>query len=124
MRCRSVKHMDNLLRTSMSGKPAEVETPSQTGTVLDTKPETKRPSLYKVLMLNDDFTPMDFVVHILQRFFHMNIEQATDIMLQVHQNGVGLCGVFTYEIAETKVVQVTNFARKNQHPLQCTMEKA
>ncbi len=95
------------------------------GTVVITKskPKTKRPNLYRVLLLNDDFTPMEFVIHVLQRFFNMNSDEATNIMLHVHQNGVGECGIFTYEIAETKVTQVMDLAQKNQHPLQCVMEK-
>ncbi|MCX7357296.1 MAG: ATP-dependent Clp protease adapter ClpS [Alphaproteobacteria bacterium] len=84
---------------------------------------TKKPSLYRVLLLNDDYTPMEFVVYILERFFQKNQEEATTIMLHVHQNGVGLCGVFTYEVAETKVAQVLDLARRHEHPLQCTMEK-
>jgi len=90
-----------------------------------TKPEakTKKPSLYKVILLNDDYTPMEFVVHILQRFFRMPLEQATQVMLHVHQKGVGICGVFTYGVAEPKVNQVMGFARQHEHPLQCTMEK-
>ncbi len=96
----------------------------QTGIATRTRPKTKKPSNYKVLMLNDDYTPMEFVVLILQRFFSMGIEDATRVMLQVHQQGVAVCGVFTYEVAETKVAQVTDFARENQHPLQCTLEKA
>ena len=94
-----------------------------TGTATKTKPKTKKPSLYRVLLLNDDFTPMEFVVHVLERFFSKNQEQATQIMLHVHNNGVGECGVFTYEVAETKVTQVMDFAQKHQHPLQCVMEK-
>jgi ATP-dependent Clp protease adaptor protein ClpS len=94
------------------------------GVVTRTRPRTKKPSNYKVLMLNDDYTPMEFVVLILQQFFSMSIEDATRVMLQVHQNGVAVCGVFTYEVAETKVSQVIDFARENQHPLQCTLEKA
>jgi ATP-dependent Clp protease adaptor protein ClpS len=92
---------------------------------LATKPraKTQRPSLYKVLLLNDDYTPMEFVVHVLERFFNKSPEDATRIMLHVHHTGVGICGVFTYEVAETKVGQVIEFARQNQHPLQCTMEK-
>lgn len=93
------------------------------GIVTKTKPKTKKPSLYKVLLLNDDFTPMEFVVHVLQRFFNKDINEATEIMLHVHQNGVGICGVFTFEVAETKVTQVIDLARQHQHPLQCTMEK-
>ena len=96
---------------------------TNTGIVVKTKPKTKKPSLYKVLMLNDDYTPMEFVVHILQRFFNKNSDEAVDVMLQVHRHGVGVCGVFTYEVAETKVTQVIDFARQHQHPLQCTMEK-
>ena len=89
-----------------------------------TRTRTKQPSPYKVLMLNDDYTPMEFVVLCLQRFFRMSIEDATRVMLHVHQKGVGVCGIFSYEVAETKVSQVMDFAKQNQHPLQCTMEKA
>ena len=89
-----------------------------------TKSKTQRPPLYKVLLLNDDYTPMEFVVLVLKRFFGMDLEQATRVMLHVHQRGVGVCGIFTYEVAETKVNQVMDFARQNQHPLQCTLEKA
>jgi ATP-dependent Clp protease adaptor protein ClpS len=96
----------------------------ETGVATRTRPRTKKPSNYKVLMLNDDYTPMEFVVLVLQRFFSMGIEDATRVMLQVHQQGVAVCGVFTYEVAETKVSQVIDFARENQHPLQCTLEKA
>jgi ATP-dependent Clp protease adaptor protein ClpS len=95
-----------------------------TGVATRTRPRTKKPSNYKVLMLNDDYTPMEFVVLVLQRFFSMSIEDATRVMLQVHQQGIAICGVFTYEVAETKVSQVIDFARENQHPLQCTLEKA
>ncbi|MBX3430066.1 MAG: ATP-dependent Clp protease adapter ClpS [Hyphomonadaceae bacterium] len=84
---------------------------------------TKKPSLYRVLLLNDDYTPMEFVVYVLERFFQKSQEEATTIMLHVHQNGVGVCGVFTYEVAETKVAQVLDLARRHEHPLQCTMEK-
>ncbi len=96
-----------------------------TGTSVATKvkPQTKRPNLYRVLLLNDDYTPMEFVVHVLERFFSKDREEASRIMLHVHQHGVGECGVFTYEVAETKVTQVMDFARKHQHPLQCVMEK-
>jgi ATP-dependent Clp protease adaptor protein ClpS len=96
---------------------------SGTAIVTRTKPRTKRPNLYRVLLLNDDYTPMEFVVHVLQRFFNKSRDDATRIMMHVHQNGVGECGVFTYEVAETKVTQVMDFARKHQHPLQCVMEK-
>jgi ATP-dependent Clp protease adaptor protein ClpS len=97
---------------------------AQTGVATKTQPKTKRPPLYKVLLMNDDYTPMEFVVLVLQRFFRMSMEDATRVMLHVHQKGVGVCGIFTYEVAETKVNQVLDFARKHQHPLQCTMEKA
>lgn len=96
---------------------------TRTGIVTQTRPKTKRPSLYRVLLLNDDYTPMDFVVYVLERFFNKPPEEATRIMMHVHQKGVGICGVYTYEVAETKVAQVMNFSRQHQHPLQCTMEK-
>jgi ATP-dependent Clp protease adaptor protein ClpS len=91
--------------------------------VEEAKPEVKRPPLYKVILLNDDYTPMDFVVHILKVFFNMNQEAATHIMLEIHVQGKGICGSFTREIAETKVAQVNEYARENQHPLLCIMEK-
>jgi len=94
-----------------------------TGVATRTRSKTKKPSLYKVLLLNDDYTPMEFVIHVLERFFNMGQDEATRIMLHVHQKGVGVCGVFTFEVAETKVTQVMDFARQHQHPLQCTMEK-
>ena len=94
-----------------------------TGVVVESKPKTKKPSMYKVLMLNDDYTPMEFVVHVLEQFFGKNREEATQIMLHVHRRGVGICGVYTYEVAETKVTQVVDYARRHQHPLQCTLEK-
>jgi ATP-dependent Clp protease adaptor protein ClpS len=90
--------------------------------VQEAKPKLQQPALYKVMLLNDDFTPMEFVVVILQRFFYKNREEATRIMLHVHQRGVGVCGVYTREVAETKVRQVQDFAQENRHPLQCTME--
>lgn len=93
------------------------------GVVLQTKPKTKRPPLYKVLILNDDFTPMEFVVMVLERFFGMTHAQAFDLMLTVHKKGVAVVGVYSHEIAETKVAQVMDFAQRHQHPLQCTMEK-
>ena len=96
---------------------------TNTGVATRTKPKTKKPSMYKVLMLNDDFTPMEFVVHVLERFFSKGREEATQIMLHVHRRGVGVCGVYPYEIAETKVTQVMDFARQHQHPLRCTLEK-
>src|SRR5277367_1758695 len=94
-----------------------------TAVITKTKPQTKRPNLYKVLLLNDDYTPMEFVVHVLERFFGKGREEATQIMLHVHRRGVGVCGVYTYEVAESKVTQVVDFSRRHQHPLQCTMEK-
>ncbi len=107
----------------MSDRDKVVDGGSQTGVVTKTAPKTKKPPLYKVLLLNDDFTPMEFVVYVLERFFHKNRQEATTIMLHVHRRGVGVCGIFTYEVAETKVNQVVDHARQNQHPLQCTMEK-
>lgn len=104
------------------GTPPGDTTPN-TGVVVKTRPRTKKPAMYKVLMLNDDYTPMEFVVHVLERFFQKNRDEATRIMLHVHRRGVGVCGVFTYEVAETKVTQVMDLARQNQHPLQCTIEK-
>ncbi|SEP10833.1 ATP-dependent Clp protease adaptor protein ClpS [Salinihabitans flavidus] len=95
----------------------------ESGVAVKTRTRTKRPPLYKVLLLNDDFTPMEFVVHILERFFGMSHAQAFEIMLTVHKRGVAVVGVFSHEIAETKVTQVMDFARRHQHPLQCTMEK-
>ena len=103
-------------RAAGTGGPA-------TSVIAKVKPKTKRPNLYRVLILNDDYTPMEFVVHVLEKFFQKDAEAATKIMLHVHHHGIGECGVFTYEIAETKVTQVMDFARKNQHPLQCVMEK-
>lgn len=94
-----------------------------TAVITKTRPQTKRPNLYRVLLLNDDYTPMEFVVHVLERFFSKSREEATQVMLHVHRRGVGVCGVYTYEVAETKVNQVTEFARRNQHPLRCTLEK-
>ena len=94
-----------------------------TGLITKTRPKTKKPRLYKVLLLNDDYTPMEFVVYVLERFFGKGAEEAQRIMLHVHQKGVGICGVYTYEVAETKVEQVMKFSRQNEHPLQCTMEK-
>jgi len=91
--------------------------------VVETRTKTKRPPLYKVLLLNDDYTPMEFVVAVLERFFHMTHAEAFEIMLTVHKKGVAVVGVFSHEIAETKVGQVMDFARQHQHPLQCTMEK-
>ena len=108
--------MSNDENRSTTGGPS-------TSVITKVKPKTKRPNLYRVLILNDDYTPMEFVVHVLEKFFNKDAEAATKIMLHVHHHGIGECGVFTYEIAETKVTQVMDFARKHQHPLQCVMEK-
>ena len=94
-----------------------------TGVVTKTRPKTKKPALYKVLLLNDDYTPMEFVVMLLESIFHKNQEEATRIMLHVHQRGVGICGVFSYDVAETKVTLVMDTARSHEHPLQATMER-
>ncbi len=104
------------------GDPRDGE--GQVGLATKTRAKPKKPSQYKVLLLNDDYTPMEFVVIVLKRFFRMEMEEATRVMLHVHQKGVGVCGIFPYEVAETKVNQVMDFARQNQHPLQCTLEKA
>jgi ATP-dependent Clp protease adaptor protein ClpS len=95
----------------------------RTGIATKTRPKTKKPSLYKVLLLNDDYTPMEFVVLVLEKYFAKGRDEATRIMLHVHHKGVGVCGVYPYEVAETKVTQVMDFSRQNGHPLQCTMEK-
>ena len=95
----------------------------ETGLVVKTRPRTKKPAMYKVLLLNDDYTPMDFVVQVLEQFFGKSHEEALQIMMHVHRRGVGLCGVYTFEVAETKVMQVLDFSRRHQHPLQCVMEK-
>jgi ATP-dependent Clp protease adaptor protein ClpS len=105
-------------------KGGDVDGQDQVGVATKTRTKPKKPSQFKVLLLNDDYTPMEFVVMVLKRFFQMDLEQATRVMLHVHQKGVGVCGVFTYEVAETKVNQVMDFARQNSHPLQCTLEKA
>ena len=96
----------------------------QRGVLLDTKPKTKKPSMYNVLLLNDDYTPMEFVVMVLEKIFNKKQEEATQIMLHVHKNGVGVCGTFTFEVAESKCKSVMDMAKKNEHPLQCTMEKS
>ena len=96
---------------------------SATGLLLDSKYETKKPSMYNVLLLNDDYTPMEFVIVVLENVFNKKQEDATQIMLHVHKNGVGVCGTFTYEVAESKCKNVMDLAKKNEHPLQCTMEK-
>jgi len=110
--------------TAATGGPQGDDEGTGLGVATRTRTRTKSPSPYKVLMLNDDYTPMEFVVLVLQKFFRMGLEDATRVMLHVHQRGVGVCGIFSYEVAETKVSQVIDFARENQHPLQCTLEKA
>ena len=105
------------------GAPGAPGNGQDTSLLAKPKPKTQRPPLYKVLLLNDDYTPMEFVVHILERFFGLNHAQAFDIMLTVHKKGLAVVGVFSFEVAETKVAQVMDFARRHQHPLQCTMEK-
>lgn len=103
--------------------PEHTDGQDETGVALKTRPKTKRPPMYKVLLLNDDFTPMEFVVHILERLFAMSHAQAIEVMLTVHKKGLAVVGVFSHEVAETKVAQVMELARRQQHPLQCTMEK-
>jgi ATP-dependent Clp protease adaptor protein ClpS len=107
----------------MAKTPTKHDDDSNTRVLTRTKPKTKKPSLYKVLLLNDDYTPMEFVVFVLEQFFSKNREDAYTIMLHVHQKGVGVCGVYTFEVAETKVTQVMDAARQAGHPLQCTLEK-
>ncbi|MFC3060660.1 ATP-dependent Clp protease adapter ClpS [Paenirhodobacter populi] len=120
----SAPRMDSISLISAGPVRAAGEDPGEDlGISLKTKPKTQRPPMYKVLLLNDDYTPMEFVVHILERFFGMTHAQAFEIMLTVHKKGLAVVGVFSFEVAETKVVQVMDFARRHQHPLQCTMEK-
>ena len=104
-------------------KDGETDTGVRSTVTTKTKPKTQKPTMYRVLILNDDYTPMEFVVYVLEQFFNKSREDATRIMLHVHQHGVGVCGIYTYEVAETKVAQVVDAARRHQHPLQCTMEK-
>jgi ATP-dependent Clp protease adaptor protein ClpS len=103
--------------------PDDVDDEGLTGVATKSRTRTKKPSMYNVLLLNDDYTPMEFVVHVLERYFDKRNEEAVQIMLHVHQKGVGMCGVYTYEVAETKVGQVMDLARQHQHPLQCTIER-
>jgi ATP-dependent Clp protease adaptor protein ClpS len=111
-------------RASQSGPgKGGLSRPTLPVVLIEAKPKAKKPSLYRVLILNDDYTPMEFVVYVLERLFHKSTEEATMIMLHVHQHGVGVCGIYTYEVAETKVAQVVEMAHRHQHPLQCTMEK-
>ncbi len=109
---------------SEKSKGSLVQTEGESGVVTEKQVKVKPPSLYRVLLLNDDYTPMDFVVLVLEKFFGKDHTAATEIMLNVHNKGAGLCGVYPYEVAETKVAHVTEFAREHEHPLQCTMEKA
>ena len=122
----SSAHLDPLaaIPPYAADKDKDGDSENEVGIATKTRAKPKKPSQYKVLMLNDDYTPMEFVVMVLKRFFSMDLEQATRVMLHVHQKGVGVCGIFPYEVAETKVNQVMDFARQNQHPLQCTLEKA
>ena len=108
-----------------AGVPGNIEGDDdfEVGIATKSRPKTKKPEMYKVLMLNDDYTPMQFVVHVLERYFGKTSDESTQIMLHVHQRGVGVCGVFTHELAETKATQVMDLARQNDHPLQCTIEK-
>ena len=106
----------------MSSKDSNISS-NNTGTVIEEKIEIKKPSFYQVLIMIDDYTPMEFVILVLERFFKKSRAEATQIMLHVHQKGMGVCGLYPYDIAETKIVQVMDYAKKNQHPLQCTMEK-
>ena len=115
-------HLQAVSPARMSDKDGQ-DGDSDAGILTKTRIKTERPPLYKVLLLNDDFTPMEFVVHVLERFFGLNHAQAFEIMLTVHKKGLAVVGVFSHEIAETKVTQVMDFARQHQHPLQCTMER-
>ena len=108
---------------TMSNNNNDNEEFTETSVIAKSRPKLKRPPLYKVLLLNDDFTPMEFVVHVLEKFFSVNHDKAVQIMLAVHQKGIAVVGVYSHEVAETKVTQVMDYSRKNQHPLQCTMEK-
>ena len=110
--------------TDMADTPDDNDGDNDTSVVTKTRPKTAKPPLYKVMLLNDDYTPMEFVVHVLERFFGITHQHAVEVMLTVHKKGVAVVGVFSFEIAETKVTQVMDYARRNQHPLQCTMEKA
>ena len=112
-----------VMKTEMNIKDDRPEDDSDLGVALKTRPKVSKPSMYKVVMLNDDYTPMEFVVLVLMEIFRKTAEDATKIMLQVHQKGAGICGVYTYEVAETKVSQVMSLAKKNQHPLQLQVEK-
>lgn len=117
-------HID-LIQLTMAGpdKDKSDQGPER-GVATKTRPKTKKPSMYRVILMNDDYTPMEFVVMILMGIFQKSQEEATQVMLNVHQNGIGVCGVYTFEVAETKVAQVLDAAKRGQHPLKCTLEKA
>jgi ATP-dependent Clp protease adaptor protein ClpS len=118
------QHLQNdLLYEAMAKIPQRPDDDSNIGVLTRAKPKTKKPSLYKVMLLNDDYTPMEFVMLVLEQFFSKSREDAYSIMMHVHQKGVGVCGVYTFEVAETKVTQVMDAAREAGHPLQCTLEK-
>jgi len=121
MQGKNSKMRKNYIYMEKKQNSPSIKTEGETGVLLKTK--TKIPSMYRVLLLNDDFTPMDFVVYILEKYFNKNSQEATEIMMNVHNNGIGLCGIYTYEIAETKVALVVDDARKSEYPLQCVMEK-
>ena len=117
--------MTEFLHTRMNNDPdRDNEGGTERGVATKTRDKTKKPSMYRVLLMNDDYTPMEFVVSILISIFNKSPEEATRVMLSVHQTGIGTCGVYTFEIAETKVAQVMDASKRNQHPLQCTLEKA
>lgn len=120
-RFRAVSQNQN--RPRMGDERSADKDDGRVGISVQTRAVVKRPSMYRVLLLNDDYTPMEFVVHVLEHIFNKSHEEATEIMLKVHHRGVGVCGVFTFEVAETKAGQVMDLARRNQHPLQCTIEK-
>ena len=118
-----IEHNIITMPLSVMSKDSDENDEIDGNTKLATKPKTKIPSLYRVLMMNDDYTPMEFVIEVLEKFFQKNREEATQIMLHVHQRGVGVCGIYTYDLAETKAMQVMNYARKYEHPLQVQLEK-
>lgn len=122
MSWQSIPHLSDPEGPSVPGGGAS-DGENEIGLATKTRIRTKKPSQYRVLLLNDDYTPMEFVVFILERFFNRSTEEATRIMLHVHQKGVGICGIYTFEVAETKVAQVLDLAKRHQHPLQCVMEK-
>ena len=106
-----------------NGRDEDLDVITRSRPKTHTKPKTKKPNLYRVLLLNDDYTPMEFVIVVLERFFQKSVEEATEIMLHVHVHGIGECGIYAFDVAETKVTQVLNFAKKHQHPLQCVLEQ-